>query len=485
MRKFLCHYKNKNESKINKKLIERAYDKDLVECVVNVFKSLESTGMIKFLDYSVERDESKIDYSKYITSRKKKKKKDANIKYHFIKANRVFELTMRFRVDVNGEFQYVTRSILLPKKDKNNYLMLKGKRYFLLYQLVDSSTYVTKEGVTFKSLMPIAIHFRKVKITDLNGVEYSFTSFFIKVFKREISVLLFYLAKIGWKSTLQYFMVDRIMELIATEDANPDDEKYIFFPANRHLVLRVERGFFERFDYVKAITRMLLECFAPKTSFQNIENYRYWIEMLGSLYTKSQHKMIESGRSTIVFFERLLDLTSKDALKVSEINKMTVYSVIRWMISNYPALRQKNNLDLTNKRLRLNEYVASLLSLRIGESVNRVLTYGNKINLKQVVTNVFSFSGSIVIQALQTSQLLKYEDLTNDLDVFSGLKYTIKGPRVIGFRMGDHTVRKVLNCWKPSSRQSATKPVLYRKAQRLDLRIVETSVSKQHPSRKR
>ena len=98
------------------------------------------------------------------------------------------------------------------------------------------------------------------------------------------------------------------------------------------------------------------------------------------------------------------------------------------MIQNYPALRQKNNLDLTNKRLRLNEYVASLLSLRLGESVNRVLTYGNKINLKQVVTNIFSFSGSIVIQALQTSQLLKYEDLTNDLDVFSGLKYTIKGP---------------------------------------------------------
>ena len=371
MRKFLKDFKNPNEERLNLKLIKREYDKELVTYVVNVFKSLDSTGMIKFLGYTVEYDESKIDYSKYITSRKKKKKKDGNIKYQFIKDNRVFELTMDFKVEVNGEVKYVRKTILLPKKDKNNYYMLKGTRYFLLYQLVDSSTYVVKDGLVFKSLMPIVVMFKPSSIKDTDGNEYPINNFFMKIFKREISALLFYFSKLGFRKTLIYFMVDKIIYPIKPDEVVKDDPDYIYFNANRHVVLKVNRHFFSTFEYVKAMIRMIQDCFVPKTNFDNLENHTYWIEQLGALYTKTNHKMYESGKSTIVFFERLLDLTSKDALKVSEVNKISVYSVVRWMLQNFPELRQKNNLDLSTKRLRLNECIASMLSMHIGKNVNR------------------------------------------------------------------------------------------------------------------
>jgi hypothetical protein len=59
---------NPYEADLNNELIDRTYDKELVEYVINVFKSLESTGFIKMLDdYNIEYDESKIDYYKYIT----------------------------------------------------------------------------------------------------------------------------------------------------------------------------------------------------------------------------------------------------------------------------------------------------------------------------------------------------------------------------------------------------------------------------------
>ena len=83
------------------------------------------------------------------------------------------------------------------------------------------------------------------------------------------------------------------------------------------------------------------------------------------------------------------------------------------MCQNFPELRQKNNLDLSTKRLRLGECIASLLSLRLGDSVNRVLTFGNKIDIDQVITNIFSFSGNLVIQALQNSQLMRFDDLVD------------------------------------------------------------------------
>ena len=327
MKKFLKYFKNENEDRLNLKLIKREEDKDLVEYVVNVFKSLQSTGMIRLIDYTIERDESKIDYSKYITTRKKKRKKDGNIKYHFIKENRVMELTMNFRIDVNNETAHVTKSILLPKKDKNNYYMLKGKKYFLLYQMVDSSTYVVKDGLVFKSLMPIIINYKPSTLKDINGEVYNFTSFYMKVFKRDISVLLFYFSKIGFKNTLIYFSLDKIIKIIPNDKIVKEDTDVIFFPINKNMCLVVSKHFFDKFKYVQAAVGMIIECFTSKTNFLNLDSNDYWTEQIGALYTKTPYKMIESGRSTIVFFERLLDLTSKDSLKVSDINKISIYSV--------------------------------------------------------------------------------------------------------------------------------------------------------------
>ena len=94
--------------------------------------------------------------------------------------------------------------------------------------------------------------------------------------------------------------------------------------------------------------------------------------------------MRESGNSTIMFFERLLDVTTKNILKISDINKQSIYSIVKWMIQNFAELKQKNNMDLSTKRLRLNEYIASMLSIRLGESVNRVLASQGKATFKQV-----------------------------------------------------------------------------------------------------
>ena len=97
-------------------------------------------------------------------------------------------------------------------------------------------------------------------------------------------------------------------------------------------------------------------------------------------------------------------------------------------------------MDLNTKRLRLNEYISSLLSLKLGDGIARVLAYGNKVSLRQVESNIFKFSGSIVLQSLQTSQLLKFDDRVNDLDVFSALRFTIKGPNSIANSRNERNV---------------------------------------------
>lgn len=432
MKKFIKSFKNKNEDQFNIKLIKREYEEDLVSFIVDIFKSLSTTGMIELIDYKVITDESKINMSKYITSRKKTKKADKHIKYHYIQFDRCDELILTFKLTVREDTDTITVSLLVPKKDSNNYYTLRSKKYFLLYQLVDNSTYTSINALTLKSLMPICIKRNIMAFEDIDGNSYSYPYYYLAIFKRDIEALLFYLCKMGFRHTLSYFTVDEIMKVI-TEDPKSNDDEFIYFQLNKTMWLKVSRYFFNKYLYVKSMVIMVMKVITSKTRYEDLESREFWMQTLGGLYTKSEYKKYDHGKSTIIFFERLLDQTTKRKLKISDAYKLSIYSVVKWMIQNFVELKKKNNLDLNNKRLRLNEYIGAILSKRIGDGVSRILSNGNDIQLKQV-KNIFKFPGTIIFQSLHTSPLLKFDDRVNDLDVFSALRYSVKGPQSLGDR---------------------------------------------------
>lgn len=430
MKKFIKNFKNVNEERFNLKLIKHEYEEPLIDFIINIFKSLESTNMIKLLEYEVITDESKINMSRYITSRKAPKSKDKQIKYHHIQYDRCDELIMKFRVEVKGESCTIRKRVLVPKKDENNYFTFRNKKYFLLYQLVDNSTYTGRNSLTLKTAMPACVKREIEDIVDVEGNVYTNPYYFLAIFNRSIEGLLFYLCKLGFDGTLHFFNIDKVVDIILTKPKK-NTEDSIFFELNKHMWLQVNRKFFEKYSYIRSMCIMIKRVIDNKTTSDELNYLPYWIEKLGSLYTTSQYKKYDSGTSTIVFFERLLDENTKVKLKLSEINKVSIYSVIKWIIQNFIELKKKNNLDLTNKRLRLNEYVGQLLARRIGDSVNRVLSNGSNIELKQV-KDIFKFPATVILQSLHVSPLLKFDDRVNDLDVFSALRYTVRGPQSLG-----------------------------------------------------
>ena len=433
MRKFLKVYENPFKDRINLPLIKRKLEGDLSEFVINVFKSLETIPSITFLDYSIERDESKIDYSKYITSRRRKKKKEEDVSYMYIKSDRTYEVKMTFKISVRDKEKIIKKSILLPKMDANNYITLKDKKFFLLYQLLDSSTYVVKNGITLKSLMPIVVKYNKnVHLEDVHGNNYDIVTYYMKVFKRDINILLFFFCKFGVSTAIRYFKLNKVIKLIKVKKCDKDDDKNLYFPINKHFAVKVNKTLFKEEEFISTFVGMIYVCFANSTNEDDIDNQDYWLEELGSLYTNIKHKKIASGLSTMLFFERLLDQTTKETMKISPYNKRSIYAIIKWMIENFSDLKSKNNMNLNTKRLRLFEYIASMLSLKLGDGISRVLSYGSKVDINQIETNIFKFPGTIVIQALTNSQLLKFDDRCNDLDFFSALRYTVKGPNSIG-----------------------------------------------------
>jgi len=427
MKDFIKSYKNPNESRINFGLMNREYDDDLIQYLVNSCKSLEVLKNIKFLGYDYTDDETKIDLNDYMTTRKKSKKK-VDTKYMYLQDSRYGELKLKFMLKCKDETFQLTKKLLVPVPDENGYYTIKGKKYFLLYQLVDASTYTTRQNLTLKSLMPITEKRNQKTYSDTEGNSYTAPAYVIYVFRKEVDILLFYFAKIGVKKTLDYFSVSQIIKF--REDI-VDKENNIYFSINSKMVLEVNRYFFLKYQYVQSIIFMILNICSNRLSFDNLENKTYWIEKIGSMNATNAYNYYEKGLSSLTYFDRLLDETTKDILKLHDENKRSIYAIVRWMIQNFNELRKKDNLALENKRLRCNEYIASLLTKAFSDRLNRIIGLGNKISIDKI-KEIFKFPGDIIMQHLYKSGLLRYDDKINDMDFFSKFRYTLKGPNSLG-----------------------------------------------------
>ena len=60
-----------------------------------------------------------------------------------------------------GEITYqvypIKKAMLIPLQDENGYFTIKGKKYYMLYQLLEKSTYTSNNSVTLKSLNGIGL----------------------------------------------------------------------------------------------------------------------------------------------------------------------------------------------------------------------------------------------------------------------------------------------------------------------------------------
>ena len=73
--------------------------------------------------------------------------------------------------DKNGVIKvyYIKKALVLPIIDENGYMTIKGKKCYLIYQLVDKMLYPSFSAVTLKSLMPICVKTAKDDFTDTEG----------------------------------------------------------------------------------------------------------------------------------------------------------------------------------------------------------------------------------------------------------------------------------------------------------------------------
>ena len=475
MKKYLSEYTKDSmfERHLNHALMNKSADPPLVEFVKESWKSLEVVPSIKIMGFEYTEEESAIDINNHIFKRDKKRKKNEKFDYKYVDDDRYGKLTTHIQITVKekdtktGEtFEHVypfTKAMLIPLQDKNGYLHIKGKKYYMIYQMVEKSTYTSSQSVTLKSLMPIAVKRQSAEIApietetpveiqaaadtilqadpdaearktetyiaDVLGKHYHVPVYYIFVFKKEIPVLLFYMSK-GIDLALNELQVAQVIHPLESypETPNPD---CIYFKISGRCYLEVVRWAFEKYPYVQSVVGGIMIVTNLRTTLDQLGDGKQWVKRIAN------PPNYEKGAETLKFFNRLLDQTTARILKLYQYHKKDIYTLLRWICQEYNTLRLKDNLSLDNKRLRCMETVSSLLTIEFSKRLNRIISLGERATIENY-KELFKWPGNLLITKLFQSGLLSFDDSVNDLNFFKKFKYTTKGPQSLGNKNGNN-----------------------------------------------
>lgn len=428
MLKYINKLPNDFVDQLNTDLMNKTFDKPLEEYIFDSFKGFEILPNIKILGYEWVPDEDKYDINDHVIRRNSNKNKVIKN----IAETRCGVMYIDIEVsglDKNGvlKYHYIKKPIVIPIEDKHGYFLIKGKKCYLIYQMVDKMLYPSFGAVTIKSLMPICVKTTKENITDQNGNEYTIPIYNIQIFKSAINVLMIY-SNLTISKCLNFMEVDRFIHIECKDKEYPKSDKVIKFECGKksNIIVTVIKDIFDKEIYIQSIVGCLVKLFEEtKIDYNDIDNWEQWMILVGGKNT------IRRGQYQHIFFNRLLDDVTRKELKIDDYDKQNIYYLLRWIIQNYHTLWSKDNLSMINKRLRCREYLGTMITAEVSKRINRIVSLGDKATIKEFL-NLFRFPEDIFITKIYSSGVLRYAETNSDMDFCNKLKLTKKGPNALG-----------------------------------------------------
>ena len=445
MRRFLNDMPNDYEKALNKDLLNKAFDRPLHEYIYDAFKGFEILPNIKILGYEWVPDEDKYDVNDHVIRRNSNKNK--TIKH--ISETRCGVMYIDAEVtglDKNGvmKVHYIKKPLVLPIIDEDGYMTIKGKKCYLIYQMVDKMLYPSFSAVTIKSLMPICVKTAKDDFTDMDGNTYTIPTYTIQIFKTAINVLLLY-SNLTITKTLNFMEVERFIHIERKgETPPPCKDEIIRFDCGKKsdIIVAVKKRAFDKEIYIRSIVGCLINLFVEtKIKYDQIDDWEEWMIIVGGKHT------IRRGLYQHIFFNRLLDEVTRKELRINDQDKQNIYYLLRWIIQNYHALWSKDNLSMINKRLRCNEYLGSYFTAEVSKRINRIVSLGDKATIRDYL-NLFKFPNDIFITKIYSSGVLRYAEINSDMDFCNKVRTTKKGPTMMVYMSLYPTKLLEIEQWK-------------------------------------
>lgn len=458
MLNYIGLYPNPHEAELNLDFIKDRQDKPISDYIINAMMEFECISNIKILEAKVIEDQDEVDLNYHSVNINYKKKDLDSIPIPKLKSiydSRCGEVRFKIQISTNKNERIIEKRILMPMTDDSGMYVNNGKKMKAIKQLVDASIYSQRGKITLKAKMPIIIYCNKNRvIADINGVEYTAPSYsyalepskgkgkkamMSKKKVKFVNPIMIYSAKIGFDQTLKFFGMDKFIEIVGEYEEHDVEDNYIF--KLNDLFVLVKKHFFDKYEMVRAVTCMI--CGLKSKSFPvtmgNLNTQSYWIcrmGFVGSIKNNDLFSFYEKGLTMIYMIEQLLNRTTINNLRLPTIYKTNIYYLMYWMITNFDALKSRNNIDMKNKRVRINEYIVdSSLGKKVNENINKFIETKSKSRMNTIDTllELFNFGSDIIVSNMRNlNDLLKSDELVNDLTFLQDIAYSAKGPNSLG-----------------------------------------------------
>lgn len=461
-REFIHMYNDQYRPKFNQELFKRS-DDELVEALRNVIYSCEreSTFTIKVLSFEIiddcddvnhvlwEYEDSIINKNNKTTKKTDDPKKNPKYKdnqYNFInlKDSDLKIIKVEYFIQIfekkNGLVsENVTVYIAIPRIVDGFYFRLNGNMYSAMYQIVDASTYnnsaaknAKKQSITFKTIfMPIRVYRYTNVLKDLNGVAVPCTYFIGNMFKKSLLLMKYILAKMGYYEAMSFLGITGVYLTNSFTEFNPDE--YYIFPVKDSYII-AHKLMYDSVQVVQSFVYTIYIVYNQTKGiyYTDLFSQSEWIKSLGAEFTTKDFDSVhEKGYNILGSLEFIYDLATKQDLKLKSEDKDDIYRVLRWMMYEFNALRKKDNLDISTKKVRWAEYIASYYASKLATGIYRISDKGDKADIS-TIRKAIQISPMYLINAISKCQLVNYKDCVNDLDAITALKYTYKGVSGIG-----------------------------------------------------
>lgn len=450
---FIDRFPNEYAQDFNDDIILGTQDTPIVNFIIQAMKETEAIENIRIEGIQIVYDQDEVDINNHTVNINFKKKNLESIeipKFKYMAESWYGEVIFRIRITTNLNEKIIVKRILFPIEHDGFYYN-NGKRMKAIWQVVDASTYSQRGKLTLKSRMPTIIYQNRHRVfADVEGYEHTMTSYSYalntkskrpgsKTNTRFINPLMIYFAKCGFQITRDFFGMNGIVE-IAPEYNESECADKVIFPLDG-IFVKANRKMFDEYELVRSFVCMMCNLRSKifPVTMEDMEDKEFWVCRIGTVGAARNKNIMsfkEKGVTTIFMIEQLLDQVTIENLRLPYYYKQNIYFLMYWMITNFNDLRRYSNIDMRNKRIRRNEYiVCSTLGRKINENIIRIIEKRgkSKMNTMETLLEIFNFNSDIIVSGMRNlNDVIKSDDIVNDMDFIVDLSFSNKGPNSLG-----------------------------------------------------
>lgn len=467
--KFVAEYTKKHHYPMNPDLFTRS-DELLVYYMENIYLSIKKEMGInayftfKVINFDVvfEYDKVREILSKHLETAINKSVKlkgvvDNRHEFNDLESSDLGVLVVTVLMEAYDGRKIKEYIMAFPKVVNKFYYRINGNLRYALNQLVDASTYNNQTSKAKSPMVvlkcnfpPIHVYRNDQTLVDINGVTIPAFTFEVDVFKKSVPAVEHIFAKMGYMMGMRFMGLDGIIYINDSPIPHNQDHYYIFQPKKTvNLFISVPKSIFNQNPVVQHITYVLFTEYTRKfATLEGLNTRDMWLEALGRHFSLATPR--SKAISVLSSFEFTYDKTTKELLKLPEEEKQDVYCVLRWLIYEYNALILKDNLDVSLKRIRVEEYMAYLLAPKIGKAIYALGDMGETVNLQTIETRM-NIPYDFLVNEIAKQSIVVFADMVTDNDSFVPLKVSRGGPSSISEKNNSAALPVVYRHLHPSS----------------------------------